>query len=472
MISKIETSLTAIELFRMIENETMSFILESSLYNEKYGRYSIISSSPFETVKFSEDPLCFDKFEKIMNNYSGKKYGGSLPFYAGAVGYISYDAGRCIEKLPQAALKDLDIPDLYFGLYDWAFVVDHKDNSVYITSADIDKEKEESITDFRKKQISLYEKSIKTGMTPEEIATLEITVAENKNTPGDEKIKLSEKETVSLRSNFTKQGYIDTIKTVKEYIKSGDIYQANLTQRFKGRTSRTASDIYMNLREVSPTIFGGLLNFSDVNVISNSPERFISIRDRKIETRPIKGTRPRGKNEFEDNKLVEELKNSEKDKAELLMIVDLERNDLGRISKIGTVEVPELFAIEKYANVSHLVATVCGCLDDEFSIYDAIKATFPGGSITGAPKIRSMEIIEELEPTRRNVYTGAIGYINFDSSADFNIAIRTIIKKDEDISFQVGGGITWDSDPEAEYQETIDKAGSIIKALNAKIETE
>ncbi len=447
MITKMETSLSAIEIFDMIENEPMSFILESSLYNEKYARFSIISSSPFEITEFTNDPKCFEKLEIIMNKYSDKKYEEHLPFHAGAVGYISYDAGRYLEKLPETSKRDIDIPDIYFGLYNWAFVIDHKENIVYITTAEIDSEKEKEIIDCRIDQIRDYE-NIKM-----------------KKSFKDEK----QNESIILKSGFTKNEYIKTIKKIKEYIKSGDIYQANLTQRFTGETKRTASDIYKSLREVSPTIFGGLLNFQKVNVISNSPERFIRIKDRMIETRPIKGTCPRGSDEYEDKKLVEELKNSEKDKAELLMIVDLERNDLGRISKTGSVKVPELFAVEQYANVSHLVATVQGILDNGVSIFDAIKATFPGGSITGAPKIRAMEIIEELEPTRRNVYTGAIGYMGFDNSADFNIAIRTIVKKDEHISFQVGGGITWDSDSEAEYNETLDKAKSIIKALNAVI---
>ena len=207
-----------------------------------------------------------------------------------------------------------------------------------------------------------------------------------------------------------------------------------------------------------------------MQVISNSPERFIKVENRKIQTRPIKGTRPRGDNPEQDEFFKTELSNSEKDKAELLMIVDLERNDLGRVSEIGSVKVPELFKIEAYANVYHLVATIESEIDKDKDIYEVIKATFPGGSITGAPKIRAMEVIEELEPTRRNVYTGSIGYIGFDGLADLNIAIRTIVKKDDRITFQVGGGITWDSNPEDEYMETLHKAKSIMKTLRGYIQ--
>ena len=243
-----------------------------------------------------------------------------------------------------------------------------------------------------------------------------------------------------------------------------------MTQRFSGKTTLSSYELYRDLRRFSPAPFGAYLNFDDFNILSNSPERFIKCVDKKLETRPIKGTRPRGKNKEEDLKLQEELRNSEKDRAELLMIVDLERNDIGRISKIGSVKVPELFVIEPYANVNHLVATVVGELDDDKDAVDVIKATFPGGSITGAPKIRSMEIIDELEPTQRNVYTGSIGYIGFNGDMDLNIAIRTIVKKEDEVYFQVGGGMTWGSNPGEEYQETLDKAQSIMKALRGYYE--
>ena len=263
---------------------------------------------------------------------------------------------------------------------------------------------------------------------------------------------------------------MNSVRKVQDYIKQGDIYQANLTQRFEGETTLSSYELYRDLRNISPAPFGAFLNFEDTNVLSNSPERFIKCIDKKVETRPIKGTRPRGITKEEDLRLQEELRNSEKDRAELLMIVDLERNDIGRISKIGTVKVPELFIIEPYANVNHLVSTVVGELDDNRSCMDVIKATFPGGSITGAPKIRAMEIIDELEPTQRNIYTGSIGYIGFNGDMDLNIAIRTIIKQDNNVYFQVGGGMTWDSNPEDEYQETLDKAKSIMKALRGYYE--
>lgn len=448
MIKEINTKLSAFEIFTIFKDEKDSFILDSAMDKNKLGRYSFISSNPFKTLKYKnskENPLDFLQEElskyKVENNTE-------LPFVGGAVGYLSYDLGNYIENLPRSAKDDLNGYDLYFGLYDHAIVVDHLKEKTYIATPNLDIKKEENILLNIENKINEAEIN---GVNP---------------------ICYEEKEVLptKLSSNFTKKEFENSVEKVRQYIKNGDIYQANLTQRFSGKTTLSSYELYRDLRKVSPAPFGAYLNFDDFNILSNSPERFIKCIDRKLETRPIKGTRPRGKNKEEDLKLQEELRNSEKDRAELLMIVDLERNDIGRISKIGSVKVPELFVIEPYANVNHLVATVVGELDDDKDAVDAIKATFPGGSITGAPKIRAMEIIDELEPTQRNAYTGSIGYIGFNGDMDLNIAIRTVVKKEEDVYFQVGGGMTWGSDPSEEYQETLDKAQSIMKALRGYYE--
>ena len=269
-----------------------------------------------------------------------------------------------------------------------------------------------------------------------------------------------------IASNFTKQAYISAIKKAKEYILSGDIYQVNLSQRFKVDFSGDAYYFYNIFRKLSPAPFGAFLDFGEFKILSNSPERYLFIHGTHIETRPIKGTRPRGNTPEEDEELIKELKESTKDKAEHLMIVDLERNDLGRVAQFNTVKVSEFEIIETYANVHHMVSTVEAKINKKYNIIDCIKNSYPGGSITGAPKIRSMEIIDELEPTFRSVYTGSIGYIGVDNSLDLNIAIRTAIIKDNNIFFQVGGGIVADSDPEDEYGETIVKAESFIKSIN------
>ena len=448
MLREIDTRLNAFEIYTIFKDEDDSFILDSAMDPKKLGRYSFISSNPFKKIKTKDsqtNPL--DLLQEELKYHQGEN-DTHLPFVGGAVGYLSYDLGNYMEKLPQIAKDDMGVYDLYFGFYNWVVVVDHLEDKTYIATPNLDRKKEESLIDEIESRIKYSEQK-----------GIDHICYESKNI-----------KPIKLTSNFTKQEFENAVQKVRDYIRSGDIYQANLTQRFSGQTTLSSYELYRDLRRFSPAPFGAFLNFEHSHILSNSPERFIKCVDNKVETRPIKGTRPRGKNREEDLRLQEELRNSEKDRAELLMIVDLERNDIGRISKIGSVKVPELFVIEPYANVNHLVATVVGELEENKDCIDVIKATFPGGSITGAPKIRSMEIIDELEPTQRNVYTGSIGYIGFNGDMDLNIAIRTIVKQDDNVYFQVGGGMTWDSNPEDEYQETLDKAQSIMKALRGYYE--
>ena len=281
-----------------------------------------------------------------------------------------------------------------------------------------------------------------------------------------DRLKLTKPE-----SNFTKDSYIKTIKKAKEYIKAGDIYQVNLSQRFKFTLDVDPFDLYRVLRAINPAPFASFLNFGDVKIISASPERFLKKEGCRIQTRPVKGTRPRGESPSEDNRLKEELLASVKDRAENLMIIDLERNDLGRICEYGSVHVTKFMACEEYATVFHLVSTVEGKLTRNIGAIDCLINCFPGGSITGAPKIRSMEIIEELEPVKRSVYTGSIGYIGFNGNMDTAIAIRTFVIKGKNAYFQVGGGIVYDSDPEKEYMETLDKAKALIEAIHLSAAT-
>ncbi|WP_099189215.1 aminodeoxychorismate synthase component I [Tepidibacter mesophilus] len=448
MIKEISTSLDSFEIYTLFKDDKYSFILDSAMDEENLGRYSFVSSNPFKVLKYKDSQINpLEELRIELDKYKIKNNTG-LPFIGGAVGYLSYDLGNYIEKLPRSVVDDIKSPDLYFGFYDWVIVVDHLMNKTFIATPDINVRNEKDVVD--------------------NVCNLIKDAQSN----GVDKLCYEQKEfpKVKLESNFKKKDYIDAIEKIRNYIKNGDIYQANMTQRFHGKISMSSFELYRDLRKISPAPFGAFLNFEDVHILSNSPERFIKVSDNYIQTRPIKGTRPRGSNEEDDLLLKNELLNSEKDKAELLMIVDLERNDIGRVSKIGTVKVPELFKLEEYANVHHLVSTVVGEIENDKDIIDVISATFPGGSITGAPKIRAMQIIDELEPTARNIYTGSIGYIGFDSNADFNISIRTIIKKDDDVFFQVGGGITWDSNPEDEYEETLHKAKSIMNAIRGHYE--
>jgi para-aminobenzoate synthetase component 1 len=269
-----------------------------------------------------------------------------------------------------------------------------------------------------------------------------------------------------LRAGFSREEYIAAVEKARQYIIDGDIFEVNLSQRFETDLCTTPYELYKRLRRLNPAPFACYLGFDDVIVASASPERFLRLREGCVETRPIKGTRPRGKNTKKDQKLADELISSLKDQAENIMIVDLERNDLGRICQYGSVKVTELAILEVYPTVFHLTSTVIGRLEEGRGIVDLLRATFPGGSITGAPKVRAMEIIDELEPTRRSIYTGSIGYFGFDGNLDLNITIRTFIIKGGKAYFQVGGAVVYDSNPEDEYQETLHKAKAMIDSLS------
>jgi len=455
LIKSIDTNLNSFELFSLVKDEPYSFFLDSAIDPKKLGRYSFIGYNPFlifksknskidihkdgNTTTFYGDPL--EKLREILSFYK-MDYQTELPFIGGAVGYLGYDLCHHIENLPRRAIDDVEIPDCYFGIYDGIIIIDHLKDQVYIAALGIESPEEEIIQDIRNR--------IKVG--EEKGTTLQVTI-KNKS--------------INLKSNFEIEDYIKTVNKIKDYIKSGDVYQVNMTQRYECDLEITPFELYEKLRGINPAPFASYIDIGEVQIVSSSPERFIRIKNRIIETRPIKGTRPRGKTPEEDVKNREELLSSEKDKAELLMIVDLERNDLGRVSQTGTVKVTELFCLEEYSTVYHLVSTVVGKLKDDYDVIDCIKATFPGGSITGAPKIRSMEIIDELEPTQRNIYTGSIGYIGLNGNTDLNIVIRTIVCKDAKAYFQVGGGIVWDSDAKLEYEETLHKAKALIRALES-----
>ncbi len=436
------------EVFEEFLPDDHPFLLESRMRNEKIGRYSFISSEPFlvlkgkgrklqvlERGKLKErkgNPLYLLK--SLLKNYQLQGHSG-LPFLGGAVGYFSYDLKSHLEKLPSIAQDDLDLPEIYLGFYDHGLIFDHFENSLYLVS-----------------------------LTREAMRRLKEKIKRVGNRKRKKRKKFYKKN--FFQSNFTKKGYLEAVKRAIEYIFAGDIYQVNLSQRFHSLLSVDGFTLYQILQRINPSPFAAYLKFDQFEVVSSSPERFLRLKEGWVETRPIKGTRPRGGSPEEDEKLAQELSLSPKDRAENLMIVDLERNDLGKVCEYGSVKVTELFSLEKYATVFHLVSTVEGRLREGNDAVDLLMATFPGGSITGAPKIRAMEIIEELEPTKRGIYTGSIGYISFCGDMDLNIAIRTFLVKEGTAYFQVGGGIVADSDPEAEYQETLDKAKALIEAVN------
>lgn len=442
------------QLLRCFDGCREPVLLESGTDPEGLGRYSILCCDPFAVFESRGDkrmvlrggmadvsrgdPL--EKLRELLAEYTST-FQGPLPFYGGAAGYFSYDLKDQIERLPQKARKDIEIPDIHLGLYHWAIVVDHLEQRQWITVSEWVEEPESLIRRIE----DLVEARLP--------AVRERILAPRCSEP-------------RITSNMTRDEYLESIRRVREYIRSGDIYQANFTQRFQCPMEGTAIDLFGKLRQVNPAPFSAYLDIGSFQVASASPERFIKVTGGEIETRPIKGTRPRGKTPEEDAANREELINSEKDRSELLMIVDLERNDLSRVAEPGTVKVTELFKLETYATVFHLVATVTARLRAGMTIVDCIRATFPGGSITGAPKIRAMEVIDELEPTARNLYTGSIGYIGFNGNSDLNIVIRTILCKEGSAWFQTGGGIVWDSEPELEFEECLHKARGQIRALS------
>lgn len=434
------------------------FLLHSALVGGDIGRFSFLGSDPFlifsvkdgkVIVKEKEHRQCYHEEPLIVLKRLLKKYRRSnmsdIPFTGGAVGFFSYDLGWCFEKLPSSTVDDLRLPDLYLPFYDRVIVVDHIKEETLIFSHGFPLDGEEGIKRARDRLDEL-------------VGLLNRRTDAN---PG----KKTEASAGNMTSNFTKEDYIKMVKKGKEYIAAGDIFQVNLSQRFQVPISITPWELYQRLADANPAPFSSFLDFTPVSVVSSSPERYMRLKGNWVETRPIKGTRPRGDNRQEDRRLRQELYESPKDRAELVMIVDLERNDLGRVCQVGSVKVPQVFRLEEYATVFHLVSTVEGMLRPGLDVNDLIKASFPGGSITGAPKIRAMEIIEELEPTKRSIYTGSIGYIDYSGDADLNIVIRTFLIKNNIAYFQVGGAIVADSDPEAEYQETLDKAKGLIKSL-------
>lgn len=365
-----------------------------------------------------------------------------IPFAGGALGYFSYDLGRSIEELPEVAAEDMPLPELLVGIYDWAILVDHHLGQCKLVSH----------ARFTERTVleALHQQLLQTRV--EEVTAFEV----------DGEIK----------ANMSQEGYAQAFQRVKAYIRAGDCYQINLAQRFAVEVRGDACAAYDQFRQLSRAPFMAYLQVDDGNgmpfaVLSMSPERFLQVIDQKVETRPIKGTRPRHPDASLDAQVAQELAHSIKDRAENLMIVDLLRNDIGKVCEVGSVKVDALFKLQRFTNVHHLVSIVRGSLAAGFHALDLLRGCFPGGSITGAPKLRAMEIIEELEPHRRGIYCGSIGYIGFDGSMDTNIAIRTSVICNERMTFFAGGGVVADSDCAREYQETFDKASQFFKLIAA-----
>ncbi|WP_374089103.1 aminodeoxychorismate synthase component I [Methylomicrobium lacus] len=433
-------------LFSSIAGKPWAVFLDSGYPACTLDRYDILAADPVctlvtrggiteitrdgHTVSSAADPFDLVKHEvgKIRQTKN------ELPFKGGAIGYFAYDLSRRIERLDSIAADLERIPEMAVGIYEWAVVVDHREQKSYLAGIARDPE-------YWQKLIDQFSR------LPDDRSAAPFRV-------------LGE-----IKANMDKPGYFRAFDRIKHYLTEGDCYQVNLSQRFSALCAGDPWTAYRKLRELNAAPFSAYLNLPDVQVLSSSPECFLRLINGKVTTKPIKGTRPRKADENEDRRQIEILQNSPKDRAENLMIVDLLRNDIGKTCKQGSVRVPKIFAVETYATVHHLVTTVTGLLADGKHALDLLKHCFPGGSITGAPKIRAMEIIEELEPCRRGVYCGSIGYIGFDGNMDSNIAIRTLVHSDGEIRFWAGGGIVNDSVAEEEYQECFDKAAALLDLL-------
>jgi para-aminobenzoate synthetase component 1 len=442
--------------------------LDSAASTTRLGRYSFLTADPIDVVQSKGSNGALDEVRTRLAPFRAAPLTGLPPFQGGAAGYIAYDWGLTLERLPAPRYDDLALPDVVLGIYDWVLAWDHATSRAWLISTGMP-ETTGSARARRARQRATGVRERLLGRVssdpPERVGPVLLDQPLPSSYPVENGWWDSSFE---LRSSFTRAGYLDAVQRVRDYIFAGDIFQANLSQRFEAPLRESPWRVYARLRSRNAAPFAAFFETPDASVMSASPERFLHVdRNGFVETRPIKGTRPRGVGPEHDAALAQALAESAKDRAENLMIVDLMRNDLSRVCAPRTVRVSELFSLERYATVHHLVSTVVGQLEAGHDALHLLRAAFPGGSITGAPKLRAMEIIAELEPSRRGVYCGAIGYYSVTGELDTSIAIRTAVARNGRVYFSAGGGIVADSDPEQEYRETIDKARALIDALAA-----
>lgn len=448
-------------------------ILESSLQRGPYARFSILACDPVEVITLSEVDAEFplDTFAKCVSRYPTTSADRpDLPFTGAWIGHVSYEAGLTIEQIKRTTRRDVGLPQLRFALYDTAAVFDHDNARWFLVAVSWPKRVLPNRSDPGTRMAELRSRLLENRgrFDLPQVRPCETHLGTRPGSPTathPSRAPLAGSRTNDAVANMSYADYVERVRRAKRYIEAGDIYQVNLTQRFTARTKDTPVELYRRLRRESPSSHAALLIWDDRAVISSSPELFLELRGGRVVTRPIKGTRARGGDPAEDGVRRRELAESEKDRAELNMIVDLLRNDLGRVCSFGSVRVVHPGEIEEHPTVFHRVATIEGTLDPRRDWLDLLKATFPGGSVTGVPKIRAMQIIDELEPTERGVYCGSIGMIGLDGSISLNIAIRTMVQTGRVVHLHAGGAIVADSQPEAEYEEVLAKAAAMLRAV-------
>ncbi|MDQ1910921.1 anthranilate synthase component I family protein [Paenibacillus sp. GD4] len=465
------------------EASTESFVLESG----KGGRYTFLGLKASSVIRGTDrraaisdsdgtlsmaDGKPLDLVKEWMAPYRSPRVEGAPKWIGGCIGFWGYDVIRTIEKLPSQAKADLPVPDYAFLRVDELWVLDHQENQLYCA---VHHANQPETGPDEERLRGQYELALQQAQRMKELwdrlagiqsdRAAQEAYQDKLESVAKDRMQIDVESIPGIVPDFTKESYMAAVRRIQEYIGAGDVFQVNLSVRQHKKLSQSPEEIYEWLRVVNPSPYMGLLRFGDFHLVSGSPELLVQLERGKVRTRPIAGTRPRGRNEEEDRELANELILHEKERAEHIMLVDLERNDLGRISNYGTVRVKDFMVIEYYSHVMHIVSEVEGELAPGKDAYDVIAATFPGGTITGAPKIRTMQIIEELEPVRRGPYTGSIGWIDYNGDMEFNIVIRTLVAAGDTGYVQAGAGIVIDSVPEREYIESINKAKAMWKAI-------
>ena len=430
---------------RAVRELPYPLLLDGAGEHSTTGRYSYLMADPVDVIRDAvrpgHDPLAAG--EALLDAWRAPRVEGLPPFQGGLAGYLGYEYGRALERMPVPPHDPAATPDVLLGLYDWTVAWDHAAGQAWLIAV-----------------TPPGASAIRTELRAEAVQHLIARAP-----PGHPVPPARSSGTALPRSSFTRTGYVDAVTRVRDYILAGDVFQVNLSQRFETWSTDDPIDLYGRLRAATHASHGAFFDAGDHEVLSASPELFLRVDGRRLETRPIKGTRPRGADPDTDAALARELRESEKDCAENVMIVDLLRNDLSRVAEPGSVVVEKLLALEQYPTVHHLVSTVTATLRPGLDAFDAIRAAFPGGSITGAPKVRAMEIIAELEPVRRGPYCGSIGYISRTGDAVLSVGIRTVIRRDGVAHIHAGGGIVVASDSVAEYDETVVKARALLDAV-------
>jgi anthranilate synthase component I len=457
--------LTPVSAFLAIaENEPHAFLLESNERGEQIGRYTFLGARPYMRLRARGSAIeiergrrreqyegsVFHFVKHLLSEYRPAVVPGLPPFTAGAVGYFSYDAVRQLETIGERAKDDLSLPDCELMFFDRLLAFDHLRHQIHIVAAaDVSRENPRKAYDRAVRDIAALERKLAAGLRP---------AMWRKSTK-------AKPEKLKIHAGTTRKKFLSGVERCKEYIAAGDIFQVVLSQRLDFVPGVEPFDLYRALRQVNPSPYLYFLRMGETRILGSSPEMLVRVTGRKLEYRPIAGTHPRGRDEAEDLRLEEQMRTDEKERAEHVMLVDLGRNDLGRVSEYGSVKVKDLMYVERYSHVMHLVSALEGTLREDLSALDAFAACFPAGTLSGAPKVRAMQIIEELEPVRRGIYGGSVLYADFAGNLDSCIGIRTMLMKGKHAYLQAGAGIVADSDPASEFEESMNKAQALLRAV-------